>query len=897
MLTTKKQNSFHRLWNPIIALLAVFIAVFIIYSGEENNYFQDDLFKRVITGHHEKGTEQEKTNYPNQRFMQIPIISGWEFRQSDKNNWFPATVPGTVHTDLLNNKLIEDPFYRLNESDIQWIENKDWEYRTIFTVDAELLSRDMAALQFDGLDTYARVYLNDHLILESENMFVGFTVDCKSFLREGENQLRVYFDSPVRRGMERLKKLDYILPATNEQAPHDQRTNVFTRKAPFHYGWDWGPRLVTSGIWRPVSIRAWDRAIIDDVYVVTRTANKRKAELSVDVSINNHIKGDYTLALYIDGKPNGKKQELKLTAANQTISFDAEIAKPSLWWPNGLGTPHLYHLEFRLESENNLLHSYSLDYGVRTLKLVQNPDDVGHSFHFEVNGIPVFMKGANVIPSETLTPSVTADTYQKLIENAVAAHMNMLRVWGGAIYEEELFYQLCNENGILVWQDFMFACSLQPGDENHLENIRLEAEYNIKRLRNNPSLALWCGNNENLMAWHHWGWKESFEPQDREIEWQTYERIFHEILPSAVAQFDPKNSYWASSPMSTDYQLADRKSGDEHDWTIWFGEKPFASYWENVPRFVSEWGFQAFPPMATIKSFSLPQDYSFHSDVMRHRQRSRMDFIEQGFDGNDMIKRYMEQYYKVPDDFEQFVYVSQLLQAKGYKTAIEAHRSAMPHCMGSLYWQLNDSWPTISWATLDYFYRWKAAHYAVKKAFAPVITTAFADDAGVIVFVVSDKLEPSKATLQLELIDFSGNTVFSEQKRITIKANTSTLVWEKNLANHLLDGADKNLLLKISLVNKNEIIADNILYFSEPLDLALPKTDVKISIEQQSTGYQISLLSEKLAKNVYLSSADDDAFFSDNFFDLLPGTVKTIVVNSENNSLTLNDFSIIYLNQ
>jgi beta-mannosidase len=826
--------------------------------------------------------------------MEISILSDWEFRQAGTEKWMPATVPGTVHNDLMTNKVIEHPFKGFNEDKVQWVEKEDWEYATRFRLDRNVLEKDVVEMVFEGLDTYADVFLNGNKILTTDNMFAGHTIDCKSFLREGENELRIYFHSPVVKGMEKLRKIDYLLPAANEQAPVGERTNVFTRKAPFHYGWDWGPRLVTSGIWRPIKLTAWNDAMVNDVYLVTKTADNTKAEVIAEIELRASKNDTYDLQIDFGNGISVIKERVNLSKGLNKLTYTLPVENPQLWWPNGMGRPHLYDVRIALSQGRKNLHQYSIKYGIRTLNLVQNPDAVGHSFHFEVNGVPVFMKGANIIPNETLTPSVTEETYRKMIASAVDANMNMLRVWGGAVYEDELFYRLCDENGILVWQDFMFACALQPGDEEHLENIRMEAEYNIRKLRNHTSLALWCGNNENLHGWHHWGWKESFTPEISAFMWRTYERIFHEILAESVENLDPSRSYWASSPSAIGNQLADRKSGDEHDWTIWFGEKPFSAYWEEIPRFVSEWGMQAFPAMATLQSFAGTDELTPFSPVMRHRQRSKMGWIGEGFDGNDMIQRYMDRYYKKPVDFEEFVYKSQLLQALGYKTAVEAHRSAMPHCMGSLYWQLNDCWPTISWATVDYYYRWKASHYAIKKAFAPVIVTAHYNGKDTRIFTVSDKLTPVEATLSVELKDFAGAILFKMEMPVEVAANTSTPVSGPDFSQWLIDGGNRKLMLHLTLKSGNEVVAENILYFTEPKNLQLPEAAVDFKSEKTGDGYRLILRSDKLVKDLFIDVADPDAFVSDNYFDMIPGTTYRVDVKT---SAGESGIRLKYLNQ
>ncbi|MFW6043509.1 MAG: beta-mannosidase [Marinilabiliaceae bacterium] len=809
--------------------------------------------------------------------VEMSIHEDWEFSQAGEDDWMPARVPGTVHQDLMDNDVIEDPHFRMNEDDVQWVEEEDWEYRTTFQVDDSLLQEsDVVALQFEGLDTYADVYVNDEKVLEANNMFRGWNINVKEYLEGGDNELRVYFHSPVEEGMKKLEALDYPIPATNEQAPEDERTSVFTRKAPFHYGWDWGPRLVTSGIWRPVKLKAWNQAVIENVYVVTDEVDDEKAKLSGHVTINAEEAGTYQVNLDIQGADAGIDREVDLDEGSNQVPIEFEMEEPRLWWTNGLGEPHLYNFEFSLSSGNQILDRHAMEYGVRTLELVQEEDDAGRSFHFELNGVPVFMKGANVIPPETLTPAAGKDRYNRLINNAKAAHMNMLRVWGGAIYAEDYFYDLCNRNGILVWQDFMFACALQPGDEDHLENIRKEAEYNVKRIRNNPSLALWCGNNENFHGWHEWEWQDLYDEEEKEIVWNAYENIFHDILPETVEDLDPSRSYWPSSPMAYDGEKADRKSGDEHDWTIWFGQEPFSSYGEDVPRFVSEYGLQSFPSVRTIEKFTEEQDRDWNTTVMRHRQRGNMPYVEPGFDGNDMIRWYMAQYHDVPENFEDFVYVSQLVQARAYKTAIESHRRNMPHCMGSLYWQLNDSWPTISWSTVDYYGRWKASHYAVRDANEKVMLSPVEEDGEVKVYAVSDRLSSFDGELTVKVIDFMGEEIFSEVEDVNIEANNAGVIYNHSMSEVVGDADLSSVVMEVELRSNKEQIAGNLLYFERPKNLDLPEENIGMEARKTENGYELTANTDRVAKNVYLETPDGSGHFSDNFFDLLPGERKII---------------------
>lgn len=806
------------------------------------------------------------------------IDSNWEFSQAGTDNWMTANVPGTVHNDLMDNGVINDPHYRMNEDKIQWIEGEAWEYRTTFEVQADMLAHNNVILDFKGLDTYASIMLNGQEVLNTDNMFISWTVDVKDNLQEGPNQLKIFFKSPVKEGMKKLTRLDYIVPAVNEQAPEGEKTNVFTRKAPFHYGWDWGPRLVTSGIWRPIVLKAWDDAVVESAYVTTQSIKNNVALLSGHINVDASKTGDYNISLLINSRAEQLVEQVALNEGESLVPFDFEIPEPKLWWSNGLGEPYLYDFKFQLKKENVVIDEYHLDFGVRTLKLVQEPDDVGRSFYFELNEVPVFMKGANVIPSETLTPSIDSSKYNRLIGNAVSANMNMLRVWGGAIYEEDLFYNLCDQNGILVWQDFMFACAVQPGNEAHLQNIKKEAEYNVKRLRNHPSLALWCGDNENYHGWQEW-WGDLLEPEVEDYLKETYSRISTKILADAVKEYAPHIEYWPSSPMAFGNKKADRKSGDEHDWTIWFGQKSFSAYEEDVPRFVSEYGLQSFPDMHTMKKFSEPQDWDIDSQVMSHRQRSNMEYVAPGFNGNDMIKWYMKMYYNVPGDFKDFLYVSQLLQAKAYKTAIEAHRRNMPHCMGSLYWQLNDSWPTISWATVDYYGRWKASHYAVKKANSTIMVSPDIKGDRLKVYVVNDNLyNIENAQLGISFIRFNGKRLLTIEKNVAISANTSSIVFEKNLREWINGVELDETLVCVELFKDGKQLAENKAYFFEPKDLKLQKANVNFENTKTENGYELKLTTDYLAKNLYLQFDKPDVKVSDNYFDLLPGEEKVVKV-------------------
>lgn len=824
-----------------------------------------------------------------QNNIMIELNKNWKLIQETTGNEYDAVVPGCVHTDLLNNNVIEDPFFRTNEKKQQWIDKEDWSYSSEFEVDEEVLAYESVELNFKGLDTYADVYLNDSLILKADNMFREWLVECKNLLKPGKNKLRIYFHSPINIGLEKLQEHGYALPASNDQSENgeleDKKVSIFTRKAPYHYGWDWGPRFVTSGIWRPVYLKVWNKAKINNIQIVQNELDEKEAKITENISMNSSTNQEVTIQINNAGKVlYSEKAELKTGENNLSINY--VIENPKLWWTKGLGDQHLYNISTSILVENQIIETKETTIGLRTIKLVQKPDEFGKSFYFKLNGVPVFMKGANHIPNDIFLNRVTPEIYEREIKTAAESNMNMLRVWGGGIYEDDVFYDLCDKYGILVWQDFMFACSMYPGNEEFVANIKQEAKDNVIRLRNHPSIALWCGNNEIDVAWSEyadggWGWKQQYNDEQHKEIWTAYEKIFHEILPNAVNEYDPGKAYWPSSPMAGPKQSASytSTSGDMHYWGVWHGKEPFSAFVEKRARFMSEYGFQSFPELSTVKKYALPEDFDIESEVMAAHQRSGI--------GNLRIKEYMSWYYKTPKDFENFLYVGQVLQAEGIKMGIEAHRRDMRYNMGTLYWQINDCWPVASWSSMDYYGKWKALQYFVKKAFEDVLISPFLAGDSVAIFIVSDKLENTKAKIKLELLDFEGNSVLGQTSDIEVIANSSNIY--TSLPKKLLDlkMTNKNYVLLVSLYDSDNLLTSSVLYFDEIKDLALPNAKIEHKITKTETGFTIELSTDKLAKNVYLTADAEDGFFSDNYFDLLPGRPVRISYTTKNTSADL----------
>jgi beta-mannosidase len=788
----------------------------------------------------------------------LELKKGWQFSKKGDENLYTAKVPGDIHSDLIDHKLIPDPFYRNNEKEIQWIEKEEWEYSTHFSLDEQFLGKKNIEMVFKGLDTYALVYLNNSLILKANNMFREWVVDVKPILQRGENTLLIHFLSPVKESLILWNQSGYELPGGPK---------VMTRKPGYHFGWDWGPRLVTSGIWKPVYIRAWNQIRIESLHILQKKVSKERACLSAHFEIYSHDHEEVRISLeHMTGQKILGESVINLTPGLNRCVLNVEIQNPRLWWTNNLGESYLYSLKGRVATHQGLMDEYTQKIGIRTLDLVTKEDEKGESFYFKLNGIPIFAKGANLVPLDSMVGQIPDRRYRSLINSTVAANMNMLRVWGGGLYEKDIFYDLCDEKGILVWQDFMFACAMYPADEDFLENVKQEAIINVKRLRHHPSIALWCGNNEISEAWHNWGWQnnKTYTPERKEKIWQDYQKLFHELLPRVVKDYDQERPYWPSSPKFGRGNPKSLIEGDSHYWGVWHDGQSFEKFIENTPRFMSEFGFQSFPPLETIENFSLPKDRDINSQVMLNRQKHPR--------GNSLIKSYMQKSYPVPDRFDLFVYVNQLLQADGLKMGIEAHRRARPYCMGSLYWQLNDCWPAVSWSSIDYYGRWKALHYFVKKVFKDILISTTIEKGNLSVYVISDRLQPVQGVLQVKLRDLSGIILKKFSLDSLVGPNKSNLTWQTNLQELMKDYNKRNLVLDVKLFKGLKKIASNLLYFVPPKDLLLKPPDIKSIITQrEGDKVSITLSCESLAKNIYLSSQGVNGNFSDNFFDLLPG--------------------------
>ncbi len=803
-----------------------------------------------------------------------------------------ASVPGCVHTDLFAAGKITDPYYGCNEETLQWIGNEDWEYEKTFLIESSLLEYSHHELVFEGLDTYADVYLNGSHILSADNMFREWRADCGTPLRAGENTIRVVFHSPLPIEERCAGEYPYRLPGGNR---------VFTRKAAYHYGWDWGPRFVTSGIWKPAHLEAWEGARLRNVSFILgrlkeglpekirdRQGGKEftsaeyvarleiEADRQIEAAVEITVDGEMT-AIHEPGRAGeaSDRPSVDLGRGNNSIDLNFEIPSPELWWPNGTGEQRLYEIRTALFVDGKEAVAITKSVGVRTVGLVTERSGGGESFYFTINGRPVFMKGANYVPMESFPSKVDYKKYESLVESAADAKMNMLRVWGGGIYENDIFYSLCDRHGILVWQDFMFACAMYPWDEGFLGNVRIEAIENVRRLADHPCIALWCGNNEIDEAWHNWGWQDGYKEAETADIWEGYEKLFHRILPEIVNGCAGTAPYISSSPK---YGRGDRRSltdGDCHYWGVWHDAEPFEILNDKTGRFMSEFGFQSFPSMETMARFSglsaeAPAIECLESpELLCHQKHPR---------GNQLILEYMRRDFKVPRRFEDFVYVSQLLQARGVRMGIEAQRRAAPFCMGSLYWQLNDCWPVASWSGIDYFGERKALYYQAAKSFSPRLISPVVENDTIKVHFVCDTADFSIDTLRLDLIDFHGKVLKKTATEIPASLEANRLVYKIPRQEMLGDHDPGAVVLKCELLRGRDTVTKNLLYFASPKNLVLPSPSIETIVREFSGGggYLIELRTDVIAKNVYLSMQGCGGTFSDNFFDMLAGDSVTV---------------------
>jgi len=788
------------------------------------------------------------------------------------DTWMTTSVPGSVMTTLLEHDKIDDPFYRDNEDQSREILKHDYEYMRDFEVPSELMRQDHIVLRCEGLDTLSHIFINNDKVASTDNMHRTYEFDIKPFIKEGHNTIHITFNSPIA----------YIEEKHAEQpldgVEHAMEGYQYMRKAHSMFGWDWGPKIPDIGIWRDMMIVGWEDTRIADVYV-------HQDHQSDCVDLNVHVKVDKSNDDSLDFEvaitsPSGERIQQQLKSEDAKEAINLTIDQPQLWWPNGYGDQALYHVEVIVKSNNNTLDAHSFNIGLRTIDIRHEPDEWGKSFEFIVNGIAIFGMGANYIPEDSLLPRTSRKRTERLIKDSVEANFNMIRIWGGGYYPDDYFYDLCDQYGLIVWQDFMFACSVYDLTPKFEETIRQEVIDNMRRIRHHASLGLWCGNNEVEEGWEHWGWPKRSKFRTH------YLKLFEIVLPELVEKYDPQTFYWPSSPSSGGAfdRPRDPNIGDVHFWEVWHGLKPFTEYRKFHFRFCSEFGFQSFPSLKTIKTFTKPEDRNIFSYVMEKHQKN---------DGaNGTILTYLSDTFLYPKDFDSLLYTSQLLQGEAIKYGVEHWRRNRGISMGSIYWQLNDCWPVASWSSIDYFGRWKALHYFAKRFYAPVLLSIKEEGTGAELHVTNETRESVAATVVWKLRSNDGEVLKSGQVTQDIEPLTADKLESLSFADVLVGDQKRETYLEAVLQLDGKVDSSTTVLFTQPKHFTFLDPTLECDVKEEADQFVVTVTTDAFAKYVALDLKTADCKFSDNYFDVSPGTPKTVTVSKDSltEALDLNAF-------
>jgi len=833
------------------------------------------------------------------------LDDGWRFRllpgdaqvkaHPEAASWHKATVPGSVHTDLLAHALIPDPYVGAPEAELQWIGLADWEYVTRFDVDEATLARPNAELVFDGVDTLAEMSLNGKPLLNADNSHRTWRVRVDKRLKARKNELRIVFRSPIRALLPQVQAMPHKIagnyPSPYGDEPKDAMVGNFVRKPGYHFGWDWGPRYVTAGLWRPVRLETWKSLRVTDLAVTTQSLDEDEADLAIIATVDSAGPDSAAMEVEIldpDGQRVGLLQRSGLLVPGENrFELTTVLRSPRRWWPAGYGEQARYR--FRLSVRNARGDAVAAERltGLRSVELRRDRDADGQGFAFVINGVPIFAKGANVIPFDAFPARVDRQRIREVLQSARDANMNMLRNWGGGYYEDEAFYDIADELGLLVWQDFMFGGGMQPAYEPLFRaNVVAEARDNIRRLRHHPSIVLWCGNNEEETAWKDWGHGKTLreaDPAFADRVWQGYVMLFGRDLRRVVHEEALGVPYWSSSPSNDlDEKANDSRKGDKHYWEVWGAPaKPVQAYQDETPRFMSEFGLQAWPVQRTVDAFATRAEQAVDGPVIRAHQK----FMAGA--GNERLLQYIQNDYGTPRNFSDFIYLSQVMQAEGIELAALHHRASRPYTMGSLYWQLNDVWPGASWSSVDYYGRWKALQFHARRFFAPVAVAASRRDGEIRLTLVSDRQQPLKGEWRLRVLDFNGKELRTRKGTVTLPPLSATQV-RSFKDSELLRGADAQASVAVfEFYESDTRLARQLVYFDAPKSLKLPTPAIQTELERDGDGYRLRLQSTQLVRALWIDFGEHDAVLSDNSFDLLPGEAVTVSISAKSHLAAL----------
>ncbi len=794
----------------------------------------------------------------------LSLNGEWNWKEAGSSISHRGAVPGSVLLDMLNAGMIEDPFWRTNEYATRELMMKDYTYFRTFDISASDLEHEIIEIVCEGLDTIATLFINGVEIAHVNDMHRTYRFNVKPYLKVGVNDIEVFFSSSLKYVRECDEKSDIFYASTGSI-----HGNGYLRKSHCSFGWDWGPQLPDAGIFRPIYLEAVDGARFNDVQIIQEHAGSVKLTLKNSVELISATEADLKIRAILK-TPNGISFT-KEVACSEELSFI--IDNPELWWPNNIGNQPMYSITWELLRNGETIDVVSKRIGLRTIEVSTAKDEWGEEFCFVVNGKKIFAMGANYIPQDSLITRVTPERYRKLIDDSVEANFNCIRVWGGGYYPDDCFYDYCDEKGIIIWQDLMFACNVYTLTDDFEQNIIAETRDNVRRLRHHACLGLWCGNNEM-----EWGGADMWERlRGHHTRYKAdYTKIFEYIIPKVVKENDNVTFFWPSSPSSgggyDDPYSFNR--GDQHYWEVWHSGKPFTEYRKNFFRFCSEYGFQSFPSMKTIKSFAIAEDMNIFSKVMESHQKNGV--------ANGKIFSYISDYFYYPDSMASIAYISQVLQLKAIQYGVEHWRRNRPRCMGSLYWQLNDCYPVASWASIDYYGRWKALHYGARHFYAPVTISACEKEefSPVITYYFhNETLNKVTGKVRILLKDNTFNTLYEKIFLVDCDELSVNEITTCDFSSYLKSDEDKeNKYAVIELLDENDKIKEQrVTLFTKPKRFAFSKPEYLVDIVDKGDVFEISIKSDVYAAYTEVSFNHHDALFSDNFFDIT--TVDGVVIS------------------
>lgn len=812
--------------------------------------------------------------------MKKLLLNGeWTLAEAGKEPVCSLMVPGTVLSGMLDAKLIEDPFYRTNEDATRALFWKDYEFYRTFEISQAMLDEDYLVLVCEGLDTLATVFFNGKKIAETDNMHRTWKMDIKPYVHAGENEIKIVFASV-------LKYIEKYPYAQGKEAKFiasgAMKGNQVLRKAHSMFGWDWGPQTIDAGIFRDIYIECYSHPRISDVIIRQQHGEEVRVNIEVTVSEKDGVREQkredtYRVCCSIreEYAATGESRSYEIKEFTEEISgkrhtecMDFTIRNPKLWWPNGYGEQPLYIVTTELlDGNNQVLETVTKRIGLRTLTVSTQADPWGNEFAFCVNGLKIFTMGGNYIPEDCLYTRIHRKQQEFLLDSCVKAHFNCVRVWGGGYYPSDEFYDMCDERGLIIWQDMMYACNVYDVTDDFAENCRLEAIDNVKRLRHHAALGLWCGNNEIESAWDHWPDFQKETPYLR----ADYIKLFEEVLPKAVTQTDDQTFYWRSSPSSGgcfDFPDDDTR-GDNHYWDVWHGQKPFTDYRKYFFRFCSEFGFQSFPCMKTVKSFTEEKDRNIFSRVMENHQKNDS--------ANGKMLFYLSENFQYPDNFEQLLYITQVLQGMAIKYGVDHWRRNRGRCMGTLYWQINDNWPVASWSSIDYYNRWKGLHYMAKKFYAPLALSMELNGTDADVWLESECLQDKNYSMKLYVKDMRGNVLKQFQAEGVAPKLCSTKIFTGDIAEFYDQKYD---VFVEAVVTTGDGKTENDVELLVPYKyLELKDAAIDVNVEEASDHFTICLTGNGFIPFVAMDFEDADVIFEDNFFHLTGMDTKSIRLN------------------